>query len=103
MLASTAVAESADRTAGNLWRFCVLALLGIGVIATLVLTGWMLGIESLKRLAPRFVAMNPATAVCFLLLGASLFCKIRFTTRTVHLLAAGFSMVTALVGTSQLL
>jgi len=36
---------------------------------TLVLIGWALGLEGLKRVAPGFVAMNPATAVLFVLIG----------------------------------
>src|SRR5438270_824674 len=103
MLAPMPVAQSAEMTSRNLGRFCALALLGIGIIATLVLTGWILGVESLKRLAPGFVAMNPATAVCFLLLAAALSCKIRFRMRTAHWLAVGFAFIAAFVGVSRLL
>ncbi|HEU0040590.1 MAG TPA: HAMP domain-containing sensor histidine kinase [Verrucomicrobiae bacterium] len=40
-------------------------------LGTLVLIGWAFGLERLKRGAPGFVAMNPATAVLFLLTGIS--------------------------------
>jgi diguanylate cyclase (GGDEF)-like protein len=40
-----------------------------------VLVGWQFDLELLKRVHPSFVAMNPVTAVCFLLTGLSL----RFT------------------------
>jgi len=41
-------------------------------IGLMVLIGWALRIEILKRVAPGFVAMNPATALCFILSGAAL-------------------------------
>ncbi len=37
-----------------------------------VLLGWTFGIEWLKRVLPTLVAMNPATALCFIGLGAAL-------------------------------
>src|SRR5580658_4245093 len=40
----------------------------------LVLIGWALAVEPLKRVFPGFVAMNPVTAVGFIIGGASLFC-----------------------------
>src|SRR5256885_6586689 len=51
-----------------------LPLVGSGAaifVGTLVLAGWAFGLERLKRLAPDFVAMNPATAVLFILAGIS--------------------------------
>jgi PAS domain S-box-containing protein len=45
---------------------CVLLIPGV------VLLGWALHVETLKRILPGLVAMNPVSAVCFLLLGASL-------------------------------
>lgn len=44
----------------------------IGVIAVLVLAGWATDLELLKRGHPGFVAMNPLTALCFLLACMSL-------------------------------
>ena len=40
-------------------------------VGVLVLIGWAFGIEPLKRIASGFVAMNPATAVLFVLSGIS--------------------------------
>ncbi len=37
-----------------------------------VLLGWILGNESLKRVFPRFVAMNPLTAIGFIIAGVAL-------------------------------
>lgn len=40
-------------------------------LGTVVLLGWSFGVEEVKRLAPGMVAMNPATALCFVLAGLS--------------------------------
>ena len=40
-------------------------------LGALVLIGWTFGFERLKRVGPGFVAMNPATAVLFVLIGIS--------------------------------
>ena len=40
----------------------------------IVLLGWVFGIESLKRVFPGFVAMNPVTATGFIVAGCSLLC-----------------------------
>jgi len=45
---------------------------GVLLIPGVVLLGWALGVETLKRILPGLVAMNPVSAVCFLLLGSSL-------------------------------
>jgi len=50
-------------------RATALIALGIG---GLVLVGWLLDNDTLKRLLPGFVAMNPLTALCFILSGATL-------------------------------
>ncbi len=44
----------------------------LALLALVVLIGWHLGIEVLKRLAPQFVAMNPTTAIAFLACAAAL-------------------------------
>jgi signal transduction histidine kinase len=44
----------------------------IVLVAGLVLVGWQLDLEGLKRVLPGLVAMNPATAIAFILCGASL-------------------------------
>src|SRR6266850_2540669 len=102
MLADGAAAQSAERTVRHLRRFCAFALVTVGLIATLVLAGWTLHIETLKRLAPGFVAMNPATAICFLLLASSLYCKCFGNSRRTHRLAVGLALVSAAVGIARL-
>lgn len=42
------------------------------VVSSSVLFGWALDVEALKRVFPRLVAMNPVTALAFILLGLSL-------------------------------
>jgi len=41
-------------------------------VPSLVLTGWVFGIESLKRVFPGFIQMNPVTACGFIVAGVSL-------------------------------
>lgn len=43
------------------------------VVSALVLVGWYFDIETLKRVLPKMVAMNPVTAVAFILISGSLF------------------------------
>jgi signal transduction histidine kinase/CheY-like chemotaxis protein/HPt (histidine-containing phosphotransfer) domain-containing protein len=63
------IAEPAESQRNHFFtRGCAAAVALIGV---LVLTGWALHIESLKRIAPGLVAMNPLTAVLFILCGGS--------------------------------
>jgi signal transduction histidine kinase/DNA-binding response OmpR family regulator len=49
-----------------------IAATGVALLAASVLVGWQFGIETLKRILPQWVAMNPATALLFLLGAASL-------------------------------
>ncbi len=46
----------------------------VGLAGGAVLLGWMLGNEVLMRVVPGFVAMNPLTAICFVVAGVSLAC-----------------------------
>ena len=53
-------------------RYSLFAALFCLVLGSSVLFGWSYGLESLKRIHPNFVAMNPATAVCLIVAGAAL-------------------------------
>src|SRR5258706_10234321 len=44
----------------------------IAITAILVLIGWVVGVEGVVRILPGMVAMNPVTAVAFILLGVAL-------------------------------
>jgi PAS domain-containing protein len=43
-------------------------------VGLLVLAGSFFDVEVLKRISPRFVAMNPVTAICFVLIGIAFEC-----------------------------
>lgn len=56
---------------GGWRRLCMVAGAIPLVIGLLVLIGWALGIEALKRVRPDLVAANPVSAICFILGGAA--------------------------------
>ncbi len=56
-------------------------------IAAIVIVGWSLGVEALKRAGLASVTMNPATAVAFLLIGGGLFARSR-SGRTASIVSA---------------
>jgi len=47
------------------------------VVASVSLIGWMTGIVSLTRIIPDASAMNPVTALCFMVLGFGIFLRVR--------------------------
>ena len=63
----------------------------------IVLLGWSLGNEMLKRILPGLVAMNPFTALGFILAGASLMCYWLAETKPAHQWKYGRVMASALV------
>jgi signal transduction histidine kinase len=70
---------------------------GVGL---LVLVGWQFDVESLKRVLPGFVAMNPATAILFIVCGVSLFLSVQFRESRIAVVIArvlaSFAFVVAL-------
>jgi hypothetical protein len=77
---------------------CVSVLVG-----SLVLVGWSLDIGVLKRILPNLVAMNPVTAVCFVLAGVSLYLlRTEVAARGARGLAAGLASAVCLVGLVKL-
>ncbi len=63
--------EVRRREAFATWCCGAAALIAI-FVGLAVLFGWMTGFETPKRIVPEFVAMNPMTAVLFVLVGLSL-------------------------------
>ncbi|MEX2244770.1 MAG: HD domain-containing phosphohydrolase [Fimbriimonadaceae bacterium] len=60
-------------TSGTRWhRSCQAACLTAVLVTSAVLIGWQFDLPLLKSLIPGLTAMNPATAVCFMLSGTSL-------------------------------
>lgn len=77
-----------------------IAAASVSAVGLLVLVGWVFAIESIKRVAPNMVFMNPVTAVTFIIAGASLLCLQRSAgakrKRTGRLLGAGVAILGAL-------
>src|SRR5580692_4299461 len=63
----------------------------------IVLTGWCLGNDSLKRVIPGFVAMNPVTAISFIFAGISLLCFRQSENRSTPAIIAGRALAAFLV------
>ncbi|MES2568238.1 MAG: ATP-binding protein [Bacteroidota bacterium] len=93
----------------DLKRLSFYLVTGAVVIGIMVLLGWQFQIDFLKRIIPGLVAMNPATAICFILIGFSFFiyfknptdAMTRLTLRTVAVLVScvGLScMLTNIMG-----
>ncbi|MGB7921721.1 MAG: GGDEF domain-containing protein [Pyrinomonadaceae bacterium] len=73
------------------------------LISGVVLLGWLFGIESFKRIFPTFVAMNPTTAVAFMLLGVALWLsQTKDVAPGVLLIARVCSALSALIGLLKL-
>src|SRR5213076_2156911 len=64
------MAETASQS--FLLRLSRRAGVAVVVIAVLVLLGWALNVQILKSLAPNLIAMNPLSAVLFILTGVAL-------------------------------
>lgn len=74
------------------------------LVAASVLLGWTLQVEWLKRVAPGLIAMNPLTALCFLVAGAVLALSLDRGRRNRHYaLAVLGSCLVLLTGLSKLL
>jgi len=72
------------------------------LVGGLVLVGWTLDVGVLKRVLPGAVAMNPVTAVSFVLLGASLWILCHEAPGVSRRIAQGFAGAVALVGLGKL-
>src|SRR5918912_1921098 len=84
-------------------RVALTASLVTILISGVVLFGWMFGIEPFKRIFPTFVAMNPTTAVAFILLGVALWSsQTKDASQGVLLLARLCLALVALIGVLKL-
>ncbi len=69
----------------------------VSLISVLVLIGWTLEIDFLKRIVPGYVFMNPVTSIAFILSSASLWLVNSGDTRKVRF-AQVFAAIVALIG-----
>jgi diguanylate cyclase (GGDEF)-like protein len=73
------------------------------IVSSLVLIGWALDIELFKRIFPHLVAMNPTTAVAFILLALALWLsRLETPERRILLIARWCAGLVALVGLLKL-
>lgn len=75
----------------------------VTIVGVLVLTGWLFDVESLKYAGPMPVPMNPVTALCFVLSGASLWCLQRSASSVRKRVGWSFAGVVVLIGGLKLL
>lgn len=86
-------------------RHSLLAALGTAAIALMVLFGWAVDSEFCKRILPGVVAMNPVTALTFLLAAVSLWLSSRVRRATRGPLSWGIrvgAVIIALIGAIKL-
>lgn len=72
------------------------------LVGCLVLTGWALNLGFLKRIIPGAVGMNPVTAICFILLGVSLWLLRKEAGGRWRWAARALALVVALAGLIKL-
>jgi hypothetical protein len=73
------------------------------IVGCLVLAGWILDADVLKRIIPGLVAMNPATAMAFILLGISMWLlRSGEVSRGARRVSRGLAVMVALVGLTKI-
>ena len=72
-------------------------------IGIVVLLGWSFDLESLKRVLPSFRAMNPATAVLFILIGIALASALRSRSLATGVMGKVLSAIVMVAAASELL
>jgi signal transduction histidine kinase len=100
-------ADSANRPVRDLPATLNLAPRATGaaaaIVGCLVLAGWILDADVLKRIIPGLVAMNPATAMAFILVGVSLWMlRSGEVSRSARRISRGLAVVVALVGLTKI-
>ena len=87
-------------------RSATLIAVFVALMGTSVLTGWALDFEPLKRVLPGMVAMNPVTAIAFLLAAGSLLLAARSSGQqpdraTASWQSSGFALLAAGIYTTM--
>ena len=72
------------------------------LVGCLVLIGWTLDVGIFKRILPGLVAMNPTTAVAFILAGLSLLLRTQSMASSSRRIAQGLAFAVALIGLLKL-
>ena len=72
-------------------------------IGIFVLIGWSFDLEPLKRVLPGFVAMNPATAVLFILIGIALASALRSSSPVTGIMGKVLSVIVVVAAASEFL
>lgn len=93
--------QSHPGIAKSLARFSTFSsALAVG-FGLLVLTGWTLHIESIKRILPGQVAVKANTGICFVLIGLALWLirnEERKPSPAWRLVAQGFALIVSVIG-----
>ncbi|MGH7565765.1 MAG: sensor histidine kinase [Gemmatimonadota bacterium] len=98
------VADSTDRRAKRLEASALFIAAGVAALGVLVLLGWAVGSRTLKSGAPWVVAMNPLTAIGFILAAGSLWLSVaRIDAARVRGLAAACAIAVVILATLRLL
>lgn len=74
-----------------------------GIIGVTVLIGWQFDLEILKRIIPGLVAMNPATAICFMLSGIAIIITNKKNNKKFSGLSKVLALSVFLIGLSSLI
>jgi PAS domain S-box-containing protein len=87
------------------FRLCALiSIIGVITVAVFVLAGWCLQIESLKRVLPGLVEMNPLSAVSFIMIALALLLQLpERRLRKIRIIAGLLCAPIIIFGLSQLL
>jgi signal transduction histidine kinase len=72
IMSSSGASSALSRIVAPLRRLSSICAIGVCTIGAIVLIGWITETELLKRIQPSFVAMNPLTAIAFLIAGLAL-------------------------------
>jgi len=91
--------ESTQQFQVHLKRFALYFAVATMLVAFLVLIGWQFDLEFIKRIFPGMVAMNPATAICFILMVSAFFLIKEFSeNKTAYTIWKTLAWITVSIG-----